>query len=103
MVTLTLTDAQAIMLHAVFVNHLPEEIVGFINQNYDYYLEEDPCSPYDAAYESIKQFIKTNPKNNPFGEEDVDLFDELEWTMEDIGRERLKAERRAKLAKETNK
>lgn len=31
MVTLTLTDAQAIMLHAIFANHLPEEIVGFIN------------------------------------------------------------------------
>lgn len=103
MVTLNLTDAQAIMLHAIFVNHLPKEMVEFINQNYDYCLKEYPCSPYAAAYESIKQFIKTNPENKPFGEEDVDLFNELEWTIEDIGRERLKAERRAKLAKETNK
>ena len=103
MITLNLTDAQAIMLHAVFVNHLPEEIVGFINQNYDYYLEEDPCSPYAAAYESIKQFIEANPENKSFGEEDVNLFDELEETVEDIGRECLKNERKAKLAKETNK
>lgn len=47
MVTLTLTDAQAIILHAVFTNHTPEEIVDFINQNYDYYIEieEDPPQP----------------------------------------------------------
>lgn len=105
MVTLTLTDAQAIILHAVFTNHTPEEIVDFINQNYDYYIEieEDPHSPYTAAYESIKKFIKTNPENKPFSEDDIDLFDELEWAVEDIGRDLLKAARRAKLAKEINK
>ncbi len=103
MVTLNLTDIQAIILHAVFTNHLPEEIVNIINQNYDYYIEEDPHSPYTAAYESIKKFIKTNPENKPFSEDDIDLFDELEWAVEDIGRDLLKAARRAKLAKETNK
>ena len=101
MVTLNLTDVQAIILHAVFTNHLPEEIVDIINENYDYYIKEDPHSPYTAAYESIKKF--TNPVNKPFSEDDIDLFDELEWAVEDIGRDLLKATRRAKLAKETNK
>lgn len=90
MVTLNLTDAQAIMLHAAFVNHLPEEIIGFINKDYDYYLEEEPYSPYAAAYKFIKQFIETNPESESFGEEGIDLFDELEGTIKDIGRERLK-------------
>lgn len=103
MVTLNLTDAQAIMLHAAFINHLPEEIVGFINKDYDYYLEEEPYSPYAAAYKFIKQFIEANPENESFGEESINLFDELEGTVKDIGRERLKNERKAKLAKETNK
>lgn len=103
MVTLKITDAQAIILRAVFGDHHPEEIVDIINQHYNYYLEEDPHSPYTAAYESIKQFIKSNPENKPFSEDDIDLFDRLEWAVEDIGRERLKAAKRAKLAKETNK
>ena len=103
MVTLTLTDTQAIMLHAVFTNHPPEEIVDIINQNYNYYLDEDPRSPYTAAYKFIKQFIKANPENEPFNEDDIDVLDELEWTIMGIGCERLKNERKAKLEKETNK
>ena len=103
MVTLNLTDTQAIMLHAVFVNHLPEEIVGFINKDYNYYLEEEPYSPYAAAYKFIKQFIEANPENESFGEEGINLFDELEGTVKDIGRKRLKNETKAKLAKEINK
>lgn len=103
MVTLNLTDNQVIMLHAAFTNYLPEELANIINENLNYYHEEEPQSPYTTAYEIIKQFIETNPENNPFGEEDIDLFDELEWAVEDIGRERQKIERRARLAKETNK
>ena len=62
-----------------------------------------PYSPYAAAYKFIKQFIETNPENESFGEEGINLFDELEETVKDIGRELLKNERKAKLAKETNK
>ncbi len=86
MVTLNLTNNQAIMLHALLTNHTAEDIVDMINDNLNDYIKEGGDTYYFTAYRAIKHFINTNPKDFPFNEEDIDLFDDLEWAVEGIGR-----------------
>lgn len=105
MVTLNLTNNQAIMLHAIFGNLAPEDIIDMVNGNLNNYIkngEEDTY--YFTAYRALKHFINAHPTKDPFGEQDVDLFDELDWIVEGIGRKlNRKILESSNESKETNK
>ena len=81
MVTLNLTDTQAIMLDALFRNHTLEEIIDLVKKEFKEFLEDDAHSPSAYAYA-----IAANDTHNwIYQNDDGELYNSLEDIVYNIG------------------
>ena len=105
MVTLNLTDTQAIMLHALFDAHLPEEAINMIKKKFEVYYADGIWDYATYAYAYAASFFENNSFHLPF-EDDYTILSEKIWdNLERVGL-RHAAEGRKFLennSKETNK
>ena len=105
MVTLNLTDTQAVMLHALFDAHLPEEAINMIKKKFEVYYADGIWDYATYAYAYAASFFENNSFHLPF-EDDYTILSEKIWdNLEGVGL-RHAAEGRKFLEnnpKETNK
>lgn len=85
-ITLTLNNRQVAMLHALFGEATTQNITDAIKKCYEEYLYTESNSAVTTAYERVIAYMNNHPTNNPFGDENIELFQALDDAMALIGR-----------------
>lgn len=85
-ITLTLNNRQVAMLHALFGEATTQNITDAIKKCYEEYLSTECNSAVTTAYERVIAYMNNHPTNNPFGDENIELFQALDDAMALIGR-----------------
>lgn len=85
-ITLTLNNRQVAMLHALFGEATTQNITDAIKKCYEEYLCTECNSAVTTAYERVIAYMNNHPTNNPFGDENIELFQALDDAMALIGR-----------------
>ena len=100
MVTLNLTDTQAVILDALFRNHSTEEDIDLVKKEFKELLKNDAHDPSTYAYT-----IVANTPNWIYQNDDGELYDSLEDIVYNIGlaHQDKAIEILNNIAKETNK
>ena len=80
MVTLNLTDTQAVILDALFRNHSTEEDIDLVKKEFKEFLKNDAHDPSTYAYA-----IVANTPNWIYQNDDGELYDTLEDIVYNIG------------------
>ena len=100
MVTLNLTDTQAVILDALFRNHSTEEDIDLVKKELKEFLKNDAHDPSTYAYA-----IVANTPDWIFQNDDGELYNSLEDIVYNIGltHQDKAIEILNNIAKETNK
>lgn len=80
MVTLNLTDTQAVMLDALFRNHSTEENIDLVKKEFKKFLKNDAYDPLTCAYA-----IVANTPDWIYQNDDGELYNSLEDIVYNIG------------------
>ena len=80
MVTLNLTDTQAVMLDALFRNHSTEENIDLVKKEFKEFLKNDARDPSTYAYA-----IVANTPDWIYQNDDGELYNSLEDIVYNIG------------------
>ena len=80
MVTLNLTDTQAVILDALFRNHSTEEDIDLVKKEFKEFLKNDAHDPSTYAYA-----IVANTPDWIYQNDDGELYDSLEDIVYNIG------------------
>lgn len=80
MVTLNLTDTQAVMLDALFRNHSTEENIDLVKKEFKEFLKHDAHDPSTYAYA-----IVANTPDWIYQNDDGELYNSLEDIVYNIG------------------
>ena len=101
MVTLNLTDTQAVMLDALFRNHSTEENIDLVKKEFKEFLKNDAYNPSTYAY----AIVANDTPDWMYFDDDGELYNSLEDIVYNIG---LAHQDKAmkilnNIAKETNK
>lgn len=80
MVTLNLTDTQAVMLDALFRNHSTEENIDLVKKEFKKFLKNDAHDPSTCAYA-----IVANTPDWIYQNDDGELYNSLEDIVYNIG------------------
>lgn len=80
MVTLNLTDTQAVMLDALFRNHSTEENIDLVKKEFEEFLKNDAHDPSTYAYA-----IVANTPDWIFQNDDGELYNSLDDIIYNIG------------------
>ena len=80
MVTLNLTDTQAVILDALFRNHSTEEDIDLVKKEFKEFLKNDAHDPSTYAYA-----IVANTPDWIFQNDDGELYNSLEDIIYNIG------------------
>ena len=101
MVTLNLTDTQAVMLDALFRNHSTEENIDLVKKEFKEFLKNDAYDPSTYAY----AIVANDTPDWMYFDDDGELYNSLEDIVYNIG---LAHQDKAmkilnNIAKETNK
>lgn len=85
MVTLNLTDAQAIILHALFDAHLPEEAINMIRKKFEAYCADGIWDDVTYAYAYAASFFENNSLHLPFEDDYAILSEQIWYNLERVG------------------
>lgn len=80
MVTLNLTDTQAVMLDALFRNHSTEENINLVKKEFKEFLKNDAYDPSTYAYA-----IVANTPDWIYQNDDGELYNSLDDIIYNIG------------------
>lgn len=81
MVTLNLTDTQAVMLDALFRNHSTEENIDLVKKEFKEFLKNDAHDPSTYAY----AIVANNTPDWIYQNDDGELYNSLEDIVYNIG------------------
>lgn len=81
MVTLNLTDIQAVMLDALFRNHSTEENIDLVKKEFKKFLKNDAYDPSTYAY----AIVTNDTPDWKYLDDDGELYNSLEDIVYNIG------------------